>query len=421
MKLKHNRGDIPERTAAVAKKAFKKGNRYVEIRDELGDLFADEQWSELFSDKGRPGESPGQLAMLLVLQYLENLSDRQVAEQLGARLDWKYLLGMELEAEGIRFQKLSEFRERLVSGNKSEIFLDKLLQELVAKGWLKEAATQRTDATWISSVGRRLNRLELVWEALSLLVEELAWRVPKWLSRQIEPRWVEFYARPLGWRQMPKKKAEQEQLALDIGRDGYRLWDRFIASAYCEEWWELPKVEAFRQIWLQQYYRDEEGVTWRKPNETPAAAIGIATPFDLEARFSRQEHSSGHVGYQVHFTETVAGRKELQVITDVTTTPATTVDKQMVLPIQDKLAARELAPKTHLVDAGYISSGNLVQSQKKHQIHLQGPVPSNSNWQKRAAKGYDSDHFRVDWEQNEVTHSEIVNNIVVDFIRKHAN
>ena len=53
------------------------------VRDELPGLFADEQFASAFGARGKPGISPGQLALVTVLQFAENLTDRQAAEAVG--------------------------------------------------------------------------------------------------------------------------------------------------------------------------------------------------------------------------------------------------------------------------------------------------------------------------------------------------
>lgn len=50
--------DIPEETAAVAKAAFPKGNAYVQVRDELGTIYEDRGFAELYSAEGQPAVSP---------------------------------------------------------------------------------------------------------------------------------------------------------------------------------------------------------------------------------------------------------------------------------------------------------------------------------------------------------------------------
>lgn len=88
--------DVPSLTAEVARAAFPKGNVYLTLRDELGTIFQDEQFADLFPNRGQPAIAPGQLALVTLMQFVENLTDRQAADQVRARIDWKYALGLEL-------------------------------------------------------------------------------------------------------------------------------------------------------------------------------------------------------------------------------------------------------------------------------------------------------------------------------------
>ena len=68
--------------------------------------------------------------MVTVRQFTENLTGRQAAGAVRARLDWKYCLGLALEDEGFDFSVLSEFRARLVAGTLELAILDLLLGRL---------------------------------------------------------------------------------------------------------------------------------------------------------------------------------------------------------------------------------------------------------------------------------------------------
>ena len=102
----------------------------VAVRDQLGELFADEQFTETFGARGKPGWSPGRLALVTVLQMVENLTDRQAAEAVRDKISWKYALGMELDDPGFDASILSEFRTRLVARGLEERALDLLLTVL---------------------------------------------------------------------------------------------------------------------------------------------------------------------------------------------------------------------------------------------------------------------------------------------------
>ncbi len=149
--------EIPEETARVAKILFPKGNRYIWLRDELGVIYNDEQFTSLYRNIGQLAEQPWRLAVMSIIQYMENYTDRQVAEAVKTRIDLKYALSLELTDPGCDFSVLSEFRSRLIKGGLEEVFLTTLLTVCQERGWLKERGRQRTDSTHIEAAIRNLN------------------------------------------------------------------------------------------------------------------------------------------------------------------------------------------------------------------------------------------------------------------------
>ncbi|WP_414166354.1 transposase [Streptoverticillium reticulum] len=143
------------------------------IRDRLDVLFGDEDFADLFSVDGRPGLSPGQLAMVSVLQFAETLSDRAAADAVRSRIDIKYALGLELEAPGFDYSVLSEFRARLAEDGATDRLLQLMLTRLTEAGLLKAGGGQHTDATHVLAVVRRLSRLELAGESVRVALEEV--------------------------------------------------------------------------------------------------------------------------------------------------------------------------------------------------------------------------------------------------------
>jgi transposase len=107
---------IPPETARVARAAFPKSNRYLRVADELDMLFTDEAFLALFPTHGQPAQPPWRLALVTLLQFAEGLSDRQAANAVRGRIDWKYVLRLELTDPGFDASVLSEFRTRLITG-----------------------------------------------------------------------------------------------------------------------------------------------------------------------------------------------------------------------------------------------------------------------------------------------------------------
>lgn len=357
--------EIPEQTVAVARAAFRHGSLAMRVRDELGEVFFDGAFMDAFGIRGRPGISPGQLAMVTVLQFAENLTDRQAADAVRGRIDWKYLLGLELTDPGFDFSVLSQFRTRLVEHDLQPMVLDMLLERLVEAGLVKARGRQRTDATHVVAAVRDLNRLEMVGETLRAGLEALAAAAPRWLAGHADADLVKRYAARVDEWRLPSEQTKRRQLAVQVGNDGWRLL-RAMAGKQAPAWlWEIPAVEILRRVWVQQYTRDEHGrgVTWRDATThgLPPGRTMLVSPYDTDARHS-EKRGHGWSGYKVHLTETCDntpsdndddGTQPPNVITNVVTTHAAVADSTMTMPIHQDLAERELLPAEHLMDAGY--------------------------------------------------------------------
>ena len=174
---------IPEETARVARAIVPKGNRYLLLRDELGTIYSDEMFHKLYPSRGSYAEAPWRLALVCIMQYMENYTDRQAAEAVQMRIDWKYALSLELTDQGFDATVLSEFRSRLVGHQQEAVLLDALLELCRARGWLNERGKQRTDSTHVLAAIRTLNRLECVGETLRAALNSLAVVVPDWVRK----------------------------------------------------------------------------------------------------------------------------------------------------------------------------------------------------------------------------------------------
>src|SRR3954464_2065121 len=187
-------GPIPELTAFVARAAFPDGNPFVSLRDTLGTFYDDARFAALFPDRGRPAETPWRLALVTVLQFAEGLTDRQAADAVRGRIDWKYLLGLELTDAGFDASVLCEFRARILAGSLEELFLDALLATCKARGWLKARGTQRTDSTHVLAAIRVVTRLELVGETMRAALNSLSVVAAEWLAAHVTADWFDRYS-----------------------------------------------------------------------------------------------------------------------------------------------------------------------------------------------------------------------------------
>jgi transposase len=176
---------VPEQTASVARAAYPGGSLCIRIFDELGTIFQDQDFADLYSQCGQPGQPPFRLALATVLQFIEGLSDRGAADAVRGRIDWKYLLCLELDDPGFDHSVLCEFRARLLEGGAERILFDKILSALRDKKLVKPRTAQRTDSTHVLAAVRDLNRVERVGETLHARLNVLAVAAPGWMRVNI--------------------------------------------------------------------------------------------------------------------------------------------------------------------------------------------------------------------------------------------
>lgn len=405
--------EVPALTARVASAAFPRPTLAMRVRDELGELFSDERFAAAFATRGRPGLSPGQLALVTALQFACDLTDRQAGEAVRARIDWKYCLGLELDDPGFDFSVLSEFRARLVEHDLTGLVLDVLLDRLVEQGLIKAGGKQRTDSTHVISAVRDLDRIELAGESVRACLEALAVAAPQWLADAIDvPGWAKRYpVNTVSWR-LPGSKTKRAQLAVDYGTDGFALLTAVFDTASPPWLAALPAVQTLRTMLLQNYVRTTgaDGCVEVRHRQAdvdglPPGRIRLTSPYDLDVRWSKKER--GAViwnGYKVHLSETCDdpdGGPNL--ITNVATTASTVPDQAMTTPIHQALAERGLLPAEHYVDSGYASAALLASSRREFGITLVTPLMTNNSAQARAGTGYDLTRFTIDFDARQAT------------------
>ncbi|MFI7136181.1 IS1182 family transposase [Nonomuraea sp. NPDC050153] len=422
----------PDPMIAAAIRSMYRGKRQpplpVRVRDELGELFADEEFAAAFGTEGKPGWSPGRLALITVLQRVDNLTDRQAADAVRADLSWKYALGLALDDPGFDASVLSEFRTRVIAHGLEEKALDLLLAKLVEKGLIGAGGRMRTDSTHVISAVRDLNRLELAGECVRAALEEISVADPGWTSRVLElPGWAERYrARVDSWR-LPAAETKRAELARAYGADGYALVEAVYAS-FSPAWLRnLPAVQALRVMLIQNYVRvtDRKGrevVQRRRPLEDggeglPPGRVRLTSPYDVDARWAAKGDDMFWNGYKLHISETchtpadtngmngdTSGTNMVppNLITNIATTDATVPDNQMTGKIHQMLAARGLLPGEHYLDSGYPSAELLVDARTRFGIALITPVLLDHSSQARAAVGYDRSAFTIDWDAEQV-------------------
>jgi Transposase DDE domain len=229
----------------------------------------------------------------------------------------------------------------------------------------------------------------------------LAAAAPAWLEGVVPDQWYERYGqRARDWR-LPKAEAARAALAVTVGADGFALLEAVHGTGAPGWLWQVPAVQTLRAVWVQQYYRDQQGLHRRGKGELPPGALAIGSPYDTQARYGIKR-GMGWRGYKAHFTETCEPDRP-HLIVHVATTVATANDVDTVPGRHADLASGDLLPDEHLVDAGYVSVDHILAARADHGVELVGPLPPDSGWQARDEEGFDLTRFRIDWDRKQVT------------------
>src|SRR5919198_5359523 len=217
---------IPDTTAAAVRAAFPKGNLYVDLRAEFGTLYEDQLFADLYPPEGRPVEvAPWRLALVVVMQYIEGLTDRQAADAVRRCMDWTYALSLDLTDPGFDFTLLHDFRCRLLAHEAGQRFLDAFLAACKARGWIKARGTQRTDSTHVLAAIRTLHRLARVLETLRAALNQLSAADAAWVRQHVPVAWYERYGPRAEAMRLPKETSKRDTLAVQFGAEGYALMD----------------------------------------------------------------------------------------------------------------------------------------------------------------------------------------------------
>jgi len=256
------------------------------VKDRLNGLWRDEDFVQWYPRDGRPGLSPAQLATVCVLQFLLDLSDRQVAEAVRCRIDFKYALALELDDPGFHHSVLADFRERLAQGDRADRLLDLALARLKEAGLVRERGTQRTDSTHVLAAVRDLTRLEPITEAVRAALEETAGTAPELLAGLLDEQWGRRYGRPV---RLGKNPTRPKTRIANAGDDAVQLLEHLHTHGPGHAFG--PRVQALRQILVQNYYRDAAGrQRWRTDDDggLPHSSRAIVSPYDPTACYARR-------------------------------------------------------------------------------------------------------------------------------------
>ncbi len=379
--------EIPVTTREVVEAILPANSVCRLLGDKAAEIIDESALAAMYHETGRGGINPVLLCFVLVLQFLENLPDREAAEMSRLRLDWKYALRQELAWTGFHYSSLCNFRKRLYAHGGEYAVFEQVLAYVQASGFLK-SKRQRTDATHVLAAVERLSRLELVWETLRLALGALINADAKWVCQSLPTSFVNFYSQKR--RDYRLSKGQVEQAMVDAGRDGFWLLSQ-IEQKGQSSWQDLPEIITLARVLSEQFDQDDEdgGSGLQAKANIDAKGDVITSPHEPSVRYSRKGKETAWRGYKAQVTETVDGH--FPVITDIGIHSAIEADSLALGKIQKRLARRGLLPEKQYVDQAYCN-GNTLQDSEQKGLDLRGFIGSHS----RKPVGFRLQDFDID-------------------------
>ena len=266
---------VPRETARVARAAFPKGNPYLKLCDILSIVSAEPEFAALFAWRQRPALAPWRLAVILVLQFAEGLSDRQAAEAVRTRIDWKYVLCLDLADAGFGIGALAEFRTRLGGGSLEQRFLDRLLRVYRVSHALSPSHRRFADVRRMLVDVRDTNRVEYLAQTFRQALQAVSLTDPDWAGRWVPLDWYIRYG-PLALAAYPPHgKPARRLFVATLRADGARLLEALEQADAPELARHLEIAQVLRRTWQREFSVRNGHATLRAvpPGRAPAAGM----------------------------------------------------------------------------------------------------------------------------------------------------
>ena len=242
---------IPRETARAAKAVFGPSNFYIQIGKHLK-VILEEIQLECFSEDARSSMAGGAILPLATFfEFVEGLTDSQVADALRTRIDWKYALHLPINPAIFRPTVLCEFRRRVFTDPVSQGELQKLVERLPEFYPSAKAMPGNFEILTILSEVCSINRLHWVQEAMYQALGALAGKYPEWLRQIALPHWYGRFS-DLSFAALPASKRQQELAMQKLGTDIQYLLTE-VHQSNLREINEIQEIQTLQQIWELQY------------------------------------------------------------------------------------------------------------------------------------------------------------------------
>ncbi|MCI0623855.1 MAG: IS1182 family transposase [Acidobacteria bacterium] len=281
---------------------------YRKFREMVWSLLPDEAFAAMYcQDNGRPPIPPRRLAMALLLQFHQDLTDREMERAYMYDLEVKYALGLRLDERPFDHSSLGDFRQRLLAHGKEKLLFETILQTLVDQQLITKDEIQRIDATHIVADVAIPSMVQLVKKGTYHVLKALKTQHPavyEVLSHQIN---LNAYTRETVNQESAGRNSDEKRTKklVEVVREA-RVVLQHTATLQASP--SLRRRIALLQRILQEHIEDTpQGEPKEKEyNQKPPNLL--VSPVDEDARYGMKSPTKRFVGYKTTVTETVTSR-----------------------------------------------------------------------------------------------------------------
>ena len=351
----------------------------------------DEDLADMYDERrGRPSIPPSLLSGVLILQYFDDVSDREAADRVRFDLRWKLALDLPLDDGGFDYSSLSRFRSRLAEHSEERYAFDRLLELAIAAGLLRRDAEQVIDSTPIHGAAALQDTYTLLRNGLRKLLLAMGESDPerRRLAKRLQLSGYLVKGKPeLDWGDPEARKAHLQELVADA--------ERLLAEAHGAALPEGSEAQGARilleQLLGQDVTRQSDG---QHAIRQGVAAERVISTVDPEMRHGRKSFSTRFDGYKGH----IAADPESELVTEVTVTPANAYDGEVVEEIL------EAGKRHHALQPGaVVGDQSVIDAERRHLLAQREIEALGKVTPRRPGGRYAKADFAVDVEAGTVT------------------
>ena len=367
--------------AALCGDLVKAGSVTAWLAEHRRELFPDDAFVDLFpSGKGRPSEPADVVATVMVLQALEGLSDREAAEALRLRIDWKVACGLSLTDEGIHPTTLTYWRRRLRESDQPRRIYDAVAKVIAETGVLKGRTRRALDSTIVDDA---VATQDTVTQLVSL-IRRVRQAIPVAAAVEVTGHDYSKAGKPAcAWDEPSARAALVSALVIDARA----VLDAVDIDGLDEGHAQLVGLLAL--VAGQDVEPGEEPGTWQIVRGT--AKDRVISTVDPDSRHAHKTVTKQQDGYKAH----IAVEPETGLITGCVLTPGNAHDG---VPVADLLAGEE-QPVEVLADSAYGSADTRDTLTDAGHTAVVKPIPVRTAVQ----GGFSTDDFTIDIAAGTVT------------------